>query len=144
MIALEKKRQQLIEDLSIIEDPDERFALLIDEARKRPPLPDEYKTDEFLVRGCQSQLWIVPEFRDGLCYFKTDSDAVITKGIAGLLTDFYSGNPPHEILQVGPEFLSEVGITQHLSPNRRNGLTGVWERIRSFAEACCQASGKTG
>src|SRR5690606_10776978 len=90
MSYLQQKKKELIEELSIIEDTQERFAFLIDRARNRPGLDASLKIPEFLIEGCQSQLWIVPEYKDGRCWFSTDSDAVITKGIAGLLTDFYS------------------------------------------------------
>lgn len=139
-MTLDEKKQALIDDLSVIEDPQERFAFLIDQARNRPPLAPEHKVPEFLVEGCQSNLWLLPEYRNGRCYFSTDSDSVITKGIAGLLTDFYSGSEPSEILACGPEFLGEVGITQHLTPNRRNGLSGVWKKIQHFCESCLAAS----
>lgn len=139
MNSLEKKRDELIEELSIIEDTHERFAFLIDRARRRKAIDESYKVDAFLVEGCQSRLWVVPEFKDGKCYFQADSDAVITKGIAGLLTDFYSDSRPQDIVRLEPDFLTEVGITQHLTPNRRNGLSGVWERIRSFAQGCIES-----
>ena len=132
---LKAKREQLIEDLSLFQDPQERLSFLIDQARGRPGLPEDLKVDAFLVEGCQSRLWLVPAFEEGLCVFETDSDAVITKGIAGVLTDFYSGARPQEILQVQPDFLEQVGITQHLTPNRRNGLTNLSKRIESFARS---------
>lgn len=135
-MTLAEKKQALVDELMIIEDPQERFAYIIDEARSAPSLTDDLKIDAFKVEGCQSQLWLVPRFEEGNCFFSTDSDAVITKGIAGLLTNLYSGFPPHEIVEHEPDFLAQVGVTQHLTPNRRNGLAGVWKRIRSFAEAC--------
>lgn len=137
-MTLAEKRDELVEDLSIIEDPQERFAYIIDNARSLPALSDEFKVDAFRVEGCQSQLWLVPKFEDGICFFSTDSDAVITKGVAGLLTELYSGYPPEEIIALPPDFLAEVGITQHLTPNRRNGLSNVWNKIRAFAEHCLQ------
>ena len=98
-------------------------------------LDEALKTEKFRIEGCQSNLWVVPEIKSELCYFSTDSDAVITKGIAGILTDFYSGHAPEAILACQPDFLSQVGITQHLTPNRRNGLSNVWARIKMFAES---------
>lgn len=139
-MTLNEKKQQLVEELSFITDPQERFAYIIDEARGRPPLADEYKIDAFRIEGCQSQLWLVPRFEEGCCYFETDSDAVITKGVAGLLTQLYSGSRPEEIVANPPDFLSEVGITQHLTPNRRNGLSNVWAKIRTFAELCLESA----
>lgn len=137
-MTLSEKKAELIEELSFIQDPQERFAYIIDEARGRPGLADEYKIEAFRIEGCQSNLWLVPRFEDGHCYFETDSDAVITKGVAGLLTQLYSGANPSEILANEPDFLAQVGITQHLTPNRRNGLTNVWAKIKTFAELCLE------
>jgi len=99
-------------------------------------LADEYKIDTFLIEGCLSQLWIFPEFKEGKCYFHTDSDAAITKGTAALLCELYSGETPEDVLSLEPDFLADVGITQHLSPNRRNGLTNVRKKIKAYAELC--------
>ena len=87
-----------------------------------------------MIKGCISQLWVFPQFKDGKCIFLADSDASITKGTAGLLCELYSNETPEDIIQVEPDFLADVGITQHLSPNRRNGLTGVREKIKSYAQ----------
>jgi len=133
-MTLEEKQQKLVEDLSLFPDAHERLSFIIEGAKQRPPLDPSYKTDAFRIEGCQSNLWVVPEVKEGKCYFSADSDAVITKGIAGILTDFYSGHTPAAIIECEPDFLSEVGITQHLTPNRRNGLSNVWARIKGFAE----------
>lgn len=142
-MTLSEKKAELVEELSFIEDPQERFSYIIDEARGQPGLTDEYRIDAFRIEGCQSQLWLVPRFEGGLCYFETDSDAIITKGVAGLLTRLYSGSKPQEILDNEPDFLATVGITQHLTPNRRNGLTNVWKKIKAFAEACRESTAQT-
>lgn len=142
-MTLAQKRDELVEDLSIIEDPQERFAYIIDNARELPSLGEEFKVEAFRVEGCQSQLWLVPKFEDGRCFYATDSDAVITKGVAGLLTELYSGYPPEDIIALPPDFLAEVGITQHLTPNRRNGLSNVWNKIRAFAEHCLEQAERT-
>ena len=135
-MTLAEKKQELIEELTIIEDPQERFAYIIDLARTLEPLPKEYQIETFLIKGCMSQLWLVPTFKDGRCHFRVDSDAVITKGVARLLTDLYSDCTPEEILENEPTFLAELGIDQHLSPNRRNGLSNVWKTIKAYAELC--------
>jgi len=135
-MSIEKKRDQLIEELMPFEDPLERFAYVIDRAKDAPGLEEDYKLDTFLIKGCISQLWILPKFENGNCFFQADSDASITKGTATLLCELYSGEKPEEIIRLEPDFLSEVGITQHLSPNRRNGLTGVREKIKTYAQHC--------
>jgi cysteine desulfuration protein SufE len=87
-----------------------------------------------LIIGCVSQLWVFPTFKEGKCFYQADSDASITKGTASLLCDLYSGENPEDIVRLEPDFLGDVGITQHLSPNRRNGLTGVREKIKAYAQ----------
>jgi cysteine desulfuration protein SufE len=91
--------------------------------------------DANLVSGCLAKLWLVAEFHAGRCVFACDSDSLVVKAIAGLLCEFYSGHAPAEILAHDPQFLAPLGITQHLTPNRRNALSKVWDRIRQFAEA---------
>lgn len=106
---------------------------VIERSRRTPHLPLELRDPAHRVEGCLSNLWFVPEMRAGQCHFRVDGDSHIVRGIATLLAEFYSGHSPEEILRHDPTFLSEVGITQHLSPNRRNGLARVWDRIRLFA-----------
>ncbi|MBT3469548.1 MAG: SufE family protein, partial [Opitutae bacterium] len=84
-------------------------------------------------------LWVFPRFKDGKCYFQADSDAAITKGTATMLCELYSNESPKEIIDLEPDFLADVGITQHLSPNRRNGLTSVRQKIKAYAELCLQS-----
>jgi cysteine desulfuration protein SufE len=133
-MKIEDKRDQLIEELIPFEDHLERLTYVIDRAKDNPGLDDEYKIETFLIKGCVSQLWVFPSFVDGKCHFQADSEASITKGTATLLCDLYSGESPEDIVRLEPDFLSEVGITQHLSPNRRNGLTGVREKIKAYAQ----------
>jgi cysteine desulfuration protein SufE len=135
-MSINTKCDQLVEELMPFEDPLERFAYVIDRAKDAPGLEAEYKIDTFLIKGCISQLWVFPSFEGGKCFFQADSDASITKGTATLLCELYSGETPEEVIRVEPDFLSEVGITQHLSPNRRNGLTGVRDKIKSYAQHC--------
>ena len=135
-MSIEEKRDQLIEELMPFEDHLERFTYIIDRAKSIDPLPEDCKIETFLIKGCVSQLWIFPTFENGKCYFQADSDASITKGTASLLCELYSGESPQEVIDLEPDFLTEVGITQHLSPNRRNGLTGVRDKIKSYAQHC--------
>ena len=133
-VNIEDKRDQLVEELIPFEDHLERLTYVIDRAKDNPGLDEEYKIDTFLIKGCVSQLWIFPSFVDGKCHYQADSEASITKGTASLLCDLYSGESPADIISLEPDFLSDVGITQHLSPNRRNGLTGVREKIKAYAQ----------
>ena len=132
---LAEKQVELTRLLAALKSGQERLALLVEKARTRPPLGPELRVDENLIPGCLAKLWFIPEFRAGQCFFHCDSDSLVVKAIAGLLCDFYSGQAAGEILAHDPKFLAPLGITQHLTPNRRNALAKVWERIRQFAEA---------
>jgi cysteine desulfuration protein SufE len=135
-MSLREKKLQLIEELKYIEDPTERFTYIIDRAKEKPPLDPAFHLDLFQIEGCLSKLWLYPEYKEGKCHFSSDADAVITKGVAALLCDLYDNTTPAEILEEDASFLKEVGITQHLSPNRRNGLTNLTKRIQDFARHC--------
>ncbi|MBI5386295.1 MAG: SufE family protein [Verrucomicrobia bacterium] len=134
-MTLAEKKQSLLADLSRCRGAPDRLAWLVARARRQPPLDADAKMEANRVPGCLSKLWIAAERRGGQCHFHCDSDSQIVKGLAGLLCEFYSGHRPEEILSLPPEFLAGAGLTQHLTANRRNALSRVWERIRSFAEA---------
>lgn len=114
-------------------DWEDRYKELIQIGRNLPPYPEDKREEKFKVKGCQSQVWLYPEFRDGRVYFHADSDAVLVKGIVALLTSVYSDATPEEILTTRPEFLKEVGITEHLSMNRSNGLAAMMKQIQMYA-----------
>ncbi len=131
---LAEKQQQLTAELAALKNGQDRLALLVERAKKLPPLAPELRVEENLIPGCLAKLWFVATLRDEKCFFACDSDSLIVKAVAGLLCDFYSGQSPTEILAHDPKFLAPLGITQHLTPNRRNALAKIWERIRQFAE----------
>jgi cysteine desulfuration protein SufE len=133
---LADKQSALVESLQLIPDAYERLGYLVECGKNAPGLSDELRIDQFKIEGCMSQLWVVPQFKDGLCHFNSESDSAIVKGIATLLCDFYSEAQPADILTNDASFLSEVGVTQHLSPNRRNGLSRIVEAIQRFAKSC--------
>ena len=132
-VPLAAKRDALLAQLGGFRHPQERLQWLVEQARLRPPLAAELKTDAHRVPGCLANLWVVAEKRAGRCHFQCDSDSQIVRAVAGLLCDFYSDAAPTEIVALPPDFLEQVGINQHLTANRRNVLSRVWERIRSFA-----------
>lgn len=134
-MSLPEKRQALIDDLLPLPDAEERFVYLLGKAKKWPPLDPALKTDDRLLPGCVSRLWLVPEFRDGRCWFHMDAEALISKGIAAVVCGFYSGETPADILAHEPDFLAEAGLTQVLSANRSNALSNLRLRIRAYAEA---------
>jgi cysteine desulfuration protein SufE len=134
-VAIDEKQKQLAEVLGALRTGQDRLAFIVGRGRAATPLDAPFKTDAFRVEGCLAKVWFVPEFSEGRCYFKTDSDSAIVKGIAVVLCDFYSGQTPEEILQTRPSFLEKFGITQHLTPNRRNSLARVYSSIEAFARA---------
>ncbi len=112
----------------------ERYQYLIDLGKKLPPLPAELRVDEHLVSGCQSQVWWVGELRDGKLYFQAGSDSTIVAGLIALLLRVYSGHSPAAILAVTPSFIADIGLDQHLSPTRRNGLASMWQALQTKAQ----------
>jgi cysteine desulfuration protein SufE len=131
---LAEKQVELTSRLSALKSGQDRLAFLVEHAKKSSPLAPALRAPENLIPGCLAKLWFAPQFRDGRCFFACDSDSLVVKAIAGLLCEFYSGQPPAEILAHDPAFLAPLGITQHLTPNRRNALARVWDNIRLFAE----------
>ena len=135
-MSLKQKKSILVEEITLIPDAYERLGYIIDRGKKADGLTEDLRIDSFKIEGCMSQLWIVPAYKEGLCSFKSESDSAIVKGIASLICDFYSNEKPDDIQKTDADFLSEVGITQHLSPNRRNGLSRIVESIQRFAKSC--------
>ena len=130
---LAAKRDALLAQLGAFRHPQEWLQWLVEQARQRPGLPTELKTDAQRVPGCLANLWLVAETREGRCQFQCDSDSHIVRAVAGLLCEFYSGATPAEILAQPPDFLEQVGINQHLTANRRNVLSRVWGRVKAEA-----------
>lgn len=133
-MTLAEKQQRLLAELASLPDAATRLEWLIDRARERPLLPAEQRVDANRIEGCLSKLWFVPEFCDGRCWFRSESDSLIVKAVAGLLTDFYSDRTPAEILKHEPEFLAAVRLSHHFTASRRNAMGRVWEKMRAFAE----------
>ena len=138
-MTLLEKRDALLAEFARLPDHQQRLNRLIELARARPPLDAACRTDDRLMPGCLSRLWFVSRFEDGRCHFQSDSDSLIIKAIAGLLCDFYSGHVPAEILSIEPTFLAQIGLTQHITPNRRHALARIRENIRAFAQGHADA-----
>jgi cysteine desulfuration protein SufE len=134
-VTIGEKQEQLAKVFGALPTAQDRLAYVVGCGRAAPPLDEALKMDAFRVPGCLAKVWFVPEFTDGRCQFKADSDSAVVKGIAVLLCDFYSGQTPEEIAHTEPAFLEKFGITQHLTPNRRNGLAKIRSSIEEFARA---------
>jgi cysteine desulfuration protein SufE len=130
---------QKIEDIKELfnqyDDWEDRYRQIIKLGKDLAKLDEEFKTDKYRVKGCQSQVWLYPQLDGNKVIFQADSDALLVKGIVAILTKVYSGETPQSILDNKPEFLSEVGITDHLSMNRSNGLASMIKQIQLYALA---------
>jgi len=126
-------QQEVIEEFALFDDWMDRYQYIIDMGRRLPEFPDELRTDDNLIRGCQSQVWFVPEQRDGRLYFQAISDAAIVSGLIAILLRLYSGRDPRDILDSPPDFVEALQLQSHLSPTRSNGLGSMLEAIRRFA-----------
>ena len=126
-------QEEIIEEFGLFDDWMDRYQYLIDLGRRLPEFPDELRTDEHRIRGCQSQVWFVPEKRDGRLYFQAISDAAIVSGLIALLLRLYSGREPRDILDTPPDFVEALELQSHLSPTRSNGLSSMLKEIRGFA-----------
>jgi cysteine desulfuration protein SufE len=134
-VTITEKQRQLAAVLGALKTAQDRLGYVVRRGRSAPPLEAAFKTEAFRVEGCLAKVWFVMEFVDSRCQFRADSDSAIVKGIAVLLCDLYSGEPPEQIAQGSPAFLQELGITQHLSPNRRNSLGKIWRKMQGFARS---------
>ena len=132
-MTVSEKQAQLIEDLSFIEDRQERLAAVVDRARRRPPFPADLKTDAHRVQGCISQVWVVGTLRDGAVHLQFDADSPLVKGLVALLVDLYEGATPADIVATEPTLFHDLGLARDLTPTRQNGLTAVRTKIKSIA-----------
>ena len=135
MPDIHDKEQNIIKEFSELSDWTERYKHIIELGRDLEPLENEHKVEENLVRGCQSQVWLVTDFKNGAVVFKGDSDAAIVRGLVALMIRFYSGQDPDTILSTPPMFIRKIGMSQHLSPTRSNGLASMVKQMKIYAMA---------
>jgi len=135
MKTIEETEREIVEEFSVFDDWMDKYAYLIELGSGMENMDEAHKTDGNLIRGCQSRVWFHAEEKEGRLYFTADSDAIITKGIAGLLVRVFSGHKPEDILKTDLKFIDEIGLTQHLSPTRSNGLLSMVKQIRMYALA---------
>lgn len=134
-MAIQDRISEVVELFSKTDDWEEKYKILIKLGKNLPELAEEYKTDSNLIRGCQSQVWLQANFDNKNIEFLSDSDAAITKGIVALLVKIYSGATPDEIINTQPTFLEDIGIRDHLSMNRANGLAAMIKQISIYGMA---------
>lgn len=130
-----EEQEELIDEFAFFDDWMQRYEYLIDLGRKLPPLDEAFKRDEFKLKGCQSQVWLVGEKKDDRLVFHAISDAAIVSGIIALLLRVYSNRTPREIVDTDPDFIPAIGLDAHLSPSRKNGLGAMLTAIKERARA---------
>jgi len=128
-------QDELIEDFSFFEDWMQKYDFIIQFAKELPIIDDQYKVDEYKIKGCQSQVWLKPEQKDGIVYFKADSDALITKGLVSLMIKVLSGHKAEDIAKADLYFIDKIGLKDHLSPTRANGLLSMVKQMKLYAVA---------
>lgn len=133
MSTIEERAEEIVEAFECLDDWEDRYRLVIDLGKKLPALPEEFHDDKYLVKGCQSKVWLQSHLGDGRVTFRADSDSAITKGIIALLIRVADGATPEEILHWTPDFLKKIGLEQHLSMNRTNGLYSMFKQIKMDA-----------
>ncbi len=136
MKKIEEIQQEVIEEFQDYEDWMDRYQLLIDLGNEQEPLADEYKNESNLIDGCQSRVWLTADLTDdGLVVFQAESDALIVKGLVTLLIRVLSGHTPDEILEADLHFMEDIGLREHLSPTRSNGLLAMLKQMKMYALA---------
>ena len=138
MISLEEAKKAVIDDFSMYDEWLDKYEYLIDLGKNLDVYPEEEKTEDKLIKGCQSRVWLNSKIEDGRLFFQADSDAIITKGIISLLIGVYSGRTPEEIAGDDFSFINEIGLKENLSPTRANGLVSMIETIKALALDNCK------
>lgn len=134
-MTIDEKQQEIIDEFSDIDDWMDRYGYIIDLGNQLPAIDEQLKTPDRLIEGCQSRVWLNAEQHDGKVYFTADSDAIIVKGIISLLISVLNGHSPDEILNSDLRFIDEIGLSEHLSPTRSNGLLAMVKQMRLYATA---------
>ena len=134
-MSINEIQDEIIAEFSDFDDWMDRYQLLIDMGSEQEPLDEQYKTEQNLIDGCQSRVWLQADFIDGMVHFRAESDALIVKGIVALLVRVLSGHTPQEILDADLYFIEEIGLKDHLSPTRSNGLLAMVKQVKAYALA---------
>lgn len=135
MDSIQKIQEEIIDEFSMFDDWMQRYEYMIDLGKSLPLIDEQFKTDEYIIKGCQSKVWVHAEMNENLIRFTADSDAIITKGIIAILIRAFSGQSPQAILDADTAFIDEIGLKEHLSPTRANGLVSMIKQIKLYAVA---------
>ena len=134
-MTISEKGQSLVEDFSFMEDWTQKYQYLIDLSKNLAPMDTKFKVEENIIKGCQSKVWLKASFENELINFQADSDAIISKGIVAILLSVLNDRKPNEILNADLNFIDQIGLKEHLSPNRANGLSSMLKQIKFYALA---------
>lgn len=134
-MTIKETQQEIVEEFALFDEWMDKYEYIIELGKDLPIIDEKYKTDDNLIKGCQSKVWLHAELVDGKIIFTADSDAIITKGIVGLVIRVFSGHTPKEIVETELFFIDQIGLQEHLSPTRSNGLLAMLKQIRMYAIA---------
>ncbi len=134
-MTIKEIQEEIIDEFSMFDDWMDRYQYIIDLGKSLPIIESKFKLDENLIKGCQSKVWLYSELENDMIKYTADSDAILTKGIAALLIRVYSGQKPNDILTAETRFIDEIGLKEHLSPTRANGLVSMIKQIKMYAIA---------
>jgi cysteine desulfuration protein SufE len=135
IMTISEIQEQVVSEFSLFDDWMDKYSYLIEMGKSIPLIDEKYKTDQYVITGCQSTVWLHADYRDGKIFFTADSDAIITKGIVNLLIRVLSGHSPEEILDADMGFIEKTGLREHLSPTRSNGLSSMMKQMKLYALA---------
>lgn len=135
MSSVLEKQKQLIEDFKLFDNWEERYEYIIQMGKKLPPIPDEKKKDDYLIKGCQSKVWLIASLKDDLVHFDADSDGILPKGVIAILLSVFNDQPAEEIINAPTDFIKDLGFYEFLSPSRANGLASMLKQIKFYAVA---------
>ncbi|MGB8194338.1 MAG: SufE family protein [Chitinophagaceae bacterium] len=133
--TITETEREIVEEFALFDTWDEKYEYIIDLGKKLPPLEEQHKVDDNRVRGCQSTVWLVAEYRDGKIFFKADSDSVIVKGLISMLVRVLTGHTPDEIIEAKLGFIQEIGMNTHLAQTRSNGLLAMVKQMKNYSLA---------
>lgn len=134
-MSIEEIQAEIVDEFAMFEDWMQRYEYMIELGKSLPIIEEQYQTEDNLIKGCQSKVWLHAEYRDGKVYFTANSDAILTKGIIAILIRTFSGQSPEEIFNAKMDFIDEIGLKEHLSPTRANGLVSMIKQIKMYSVA---------
>ena len=134
-VTIKEIQNDIIDEFSMFEDWMQRYEYMIELGKSLPLISEKHKTEDNIIKGCQSKVWVHAEMKDDKIFFTADSDAIITKGIIAILIRVFSGQHPKDIIEAGTHFIDKIGLKEHLSPTRANGLVSIIKQIKMYAIA---------